>query len=66
MKLSNKEIKILKNKRIKIEHINAKLKNYKKNTIRYDKKNKKLFKYYLFIFNFIKFRLKNIFILFNL
>ena len=30
MKLSNKEIKIFKNKRIKIEHINAKLKNYKK------------------------------------
>lgn len=28
MKLSNKEIKILKNKRIKIEHFNAKLKNY--------------------------------------
>lgn len=38
MKLSNKEIKILKNKRIKIEHINAKLKNYKKIIIRYDKK----------------------------
>ena len=28
IKLSNKEIKILKNKCIKIEHINAKLKNY--------------------------------------
>ena len=40
MKLSNKEIKILKNKRIKIEHINAKLKNYKKIIIRYDKKTK--------------------------
>jgi hypothetical protein len=40
MKLSNKEIKIFKNKRIKIEHINAKLKNYKKNIIRYNKKTK--------------------------
>lgn len=38
IKLSNKEILILKNKRIKIEHINAKLKNYKKIIIRYDKK----------------------------
>jgi len=40
IKLSNKEILILKNKRIKIEHINAKLKNYKKIIIRYDKKTK--------------------------
>jgi hypothetical protein len=38
IKLSNKEILILKNKRIKIKHINAKLKNYKKIIIRYDKK----------------------------
>ena len=40
IKLSKKEIIILKNKRIKIEHINAKLKNYKKVIIRYDKKTK--------------------------
>ena len=40
IKLSKQEIIILKNKRIKIEHINAKLKNYKKVIIRYDKKTK--------------------------
>ena len=42
IKLSNKEILILKNKRIKIEHINAKIKNYKKIIIRCDKKHKNI------------------------